>query len=306
MKYGMQLPIQSQSTLYAEEWEKTAGPDELVAVAQAAEAAGCDYVAVCDHIAVPRRLAGAMGTTWYDTTATLGMLAGVTSSTRLMSHISVLPFRHPLVSAKAFATLDHLSKGRVIIGVGAGHVVEEFAQLGVPFEKRGRLLDEAIDALDVALREDFASFSGPTWKFDDAGQTPRPVQQPRPPIWVGGSSPAAIKRAAVRGDGWLPQGTPRKQLPDQIAQLRAHRADAGRTDPIVIGANAEFMYVGTPSWDVGGHTLTGAAEALADSLRTYAEIGVDQIQIRFRSRNVDELCDQLAAFGAEVAPLLPR
>ncbi len=74
----------------------------------------------------------------------------------------------------------------------------------------------------------------------------------------------------------------------------------------MIGANAEFMYVGTPSWDVGGHTLTGAAEALADSLRTYAEIGVDQIQIRFRSRNVDELCDQLAAFGAEVAPLLPR
>lgn len=302
--YGMQLPIQSQSSLYVEEWEKTAGPDELVAIARAAEAAGCMYVAVCDHVAIPRRLAAAMGTTWYDTIATLGMLAGVTTTIRLMSHISVLPFRHPLLSAKAFATLDHLSKGRLIIGVGAGHVVEEFAQLGVPFEQRGKLLDEAIDALDAALSSDFPTFSGPTWSFDDAGQSPRPVQQPRPPIWVGGSSPAAIRRAATRGEGWLPQGTPRAKLPEQITALRSHRDKAGRTDPIVIGANCEFLYVGDPGWDVGKHALTGAAEGIASSLRGYGDLGVDQLQIRFRSRSADELCDQLAAFGAEVAPLL--
>ncbi|MHB8466588.1 MAG: TIGR03619 family F420-dependent LLM class oxidoreductase [Acidimicrobiales bacterium] len=303
--YGMQLPIQSQSALYAEQWERAAGPDELIAIARAADAAGCFYVATCDHVAVPRRLADTMGTTWYDPIATLGLLAGVTTNARLLSHIAVLPFRHPLLWAKAFATLDHLSKGRVIIGVGTGHVVEEFAQLGVPFERRGRLLDEGIDALNALMSEEFATFSGPTWSFDDAGQRPRPVQQPRPPIWVGGSSPAAIRRAAERGDGWVPQGTPRAKLPEQIADLRAWRDKAGRGDePIDIGANCEFLYIGTPGWDIGGHTVTGAAEAIAETLRGYPPMGVNHLQIRFRSRGADELCDQLAAFGAEVAPLL--
>ena len=301
--FGMQLPIQSQSTLYAEPWEATAGPAELVALAQAADRAGFAYVAVCDHIAIPRRLAPAMGTTWYDTTATLGMLAGVTTTTRLMSHIAVLPFRHPLVSAKAFATLEHLSGGRLIIGVGAGHVPEEFAQLGVPFERRGKLLDEAIDALSVALSQDFATFSGPTWSFDDAGQSPRPVQTPRPPIWVGGSSDAAIRRAALKGDGWLPQGTPRAKMPEQIATLRS--LSEHRDAPLDIGANCEFCYVGTPSWDVGKYTLSGKPETIAESLRAYPEMGVTQMQVRFRSRSCDELCDQMAAFGREVAPLLP-
>jgi probable F420-dependent oxidoreductase len=300
LMFGMQLPIQSQSSLYAEAWEKDAGVDALVAVAQAADGAGFTYVAVCDHVAVPRRLANAMGTTWYDTIATLGMLAGVTSQTKLMSHISVLPFRHPLLSAKAFATLDHLSKGRLIIGVGTGHVVEEFAQLGVPFEKRGRLLDEAIDALDVLLSEEFPTFHGETWSFDDAGQTPRPVQKPRPPIWVGGSSPAAIRRAATRGDGWLPQGTPRAKLPEQIATLRSIRGDK----PIVIGCNCEFCYVGTPSWDVGKHTITGSPDAIASSLRAYPEMGVNQLQVRFRSRDAAELCDQMRSFAADVMPLV--
>src|SRR5579883_317356 len=173
-QYGMQLPIQSQSTLYAEEWERTAGPDELIDVARAADDAGFSYVGVCDHIAIPRRLAGAMGTTWYDTVATLGLLAGVTRRTRLLSHIAVLPFRHPLVSAKAFSTLDHLSKGRLIIGCGAGHVPEEFEQLGVDFHRRGALLDEAIDALAIALSDESPVFHGATWSFDDVAQAPRP------------------------------------------------------------------------------------------------------------------------------------
>jgi len=302
--YGIQLPIQSQSSIYAAAWERSAGPDELVAVAQAADRAGYFYVAVCDHVAIPRRLAPAMGTTWYDTIATLGLLAGVTERTRLLSHITVLPFRHPLVSAKAFSTLDHLSKGRVIIGVGAGHVPEEFAQLGIPFERRGALLDEAIDALSVALSDEFASFSGPTWSFDDAGQSPRPVQQPRPPIWVGGSSPAAIRRAARRGDGWLPQGTPRAQMPEQIAALRSLRERDRGGEPIDIGVNCEFCYVGEPGWEVGPGVLSGRPDAIAESLRGYAAMGVNQLQVRFKARSAGELCDQISAFGAEVGPLL--
>lgn len=303
--WGIQLPVQSQSTIYVADWERTAGPDELVAVARAADDAGFSYVGVCDHVAIPRRLAPAMGTTWYDTVATLGLLAGVTRRTRLLSHVAVLAFRHPLVSAKAFATLDHLSKGRLIIGVGAGHVPEELTQLGVPFERRGALLDEAIDAVSAALSEEFAVFSGPTWSFHDAGQSPRPVQRPRPPIWVGGSSSAAIRRAAERGDGWLPQGTPRAQMAEQVALLLRHRRRAREGAPIEIGATCEPCYVGDPGWDVGRRTVSGRPEAIAESLAGWVSIGANQLQVRLMARSSAELCDQIAAFGSEVGPLLP-
>src|SRR5439155_17582486 len=112
--YGMQLPIQAQSTIFVEEWEKTAGAAELAAVARACDDAGFDYVAVCDHVAIPRSKAETMSTTWYDTVATLGFLAGVTTRVRLLSHVFVAAYRHPLQTAKAFATLDALSNGRAI------------------------------------------------------------------------------------------------------------------------------------------------------------------------------------------------
>src|SRR5437762_3526300 len=187
--YGMQLPIQAQSMLFTEEWERTAGPDELVRLAGAADQNGFFYLAVCDHIAIPERMAEAMSTTWYDTVATLAMLAGVTERVRLLAHVAVLAFRHPLQSAKSYATLDHLSKGRLILGAGAGHVEEEFATLGLDFHRRGRLLDEAIDAVAAALTDEFPEHKGGQWQFSGMGVRPRPVQEPRPPIWVGGSSP---------------------------------------------------------------------------------------------------------------------
>lgn len=307
--FGMQLPIQAQSTVFVDDWERAAGPDELARIAQKADDTGFFYVAVCDHVAIPRRLAPAMGTTWYDTIATLGFLAGVTTRVRLMSHVWVAAYRHPLASAKAFSTLDRLSNGRVIVGVGAGHVPEEFTSLGIDFHQRGRLLDEAIDALRVALSEEFPAFSGPTWKADDAGIGPRPVQRPHPPIWVGGSSPAAIRRAATRGDGWLPQGTPRARMPEQIALLRDHRrrvlgAEAAAADPVDIGTICELLYVGTPDWDVGRGVITGEPERLADALRQFGDMGVNHVQIRFKARSCEELLDQMDQFGAGVAPLL--
>ena len=163
-------------------------------------------MAVCDHIAIPEDKAAVMSTEWWDTIATLGWLAGITERTRLLSHIYVPAYRHPMQVAKAFSTLDAVSGGRVIMGVGAGHVEAEFEMLGLPFAERGRLLDESIDALRAAFAEDYPTLPGPEWPLADMGQHPRPVQEDGPPIWVGGSSPAAVRRAAVRGDGWLPQG----------------------------------------------------------------------------------------------------
>ncbi|MEU1133970.1 LLM class F420-dependent oxidoreductase, partial [Streptomyces sp. NPDC005900] len=118
------------------------------------------------------------------------------------------------------------------------------------------------------------------------------------------SSPAAVRRAAIRGDGWLPQGDPRPELPARIARLRRLREEAGIEEPIVVGAITEPLYVGAPSWSVGRRTLHGGPDALAESLRAYAAMGVDQIQVRFRSRSRAELTDQMRAFAADVAPHL--
>ncbi|MGW4978771.1 LLM class F420-dependent oxidoreductase [Streptomyces mirabilis] len=300
----MQLPIQSQSTLYAEAWEADAGPVELVAIARAADRAGFAYVASCDHVAVPRRLAGAMSTIWYDPVATLAYLAGVTERVRLLSHVAVVGLRHPLVTAKQYATLDHLSGGRLILGVGAGHVAEEFEAVGADFARRGAVLDESIDALRAALGADeFPVHHGKLYDFEGLGQRPRPAQE-RVPVWVGGSSPAAVRRAALRGDGWLPQGDPRERLPEQIARLYRIREEAGISAPLVVGAITEPLYVGTPDWHVGRRTVSGSPEAVAESLRAYRAMGVHQIQVRFRARGLSELVDQITAFGADVAPHL--
>ncbi|MFH8289171.1 LLM class F420-dependent oxidoreductase [Streptomyces sp. NPDC018059] len=304
LAYGMQLPVQSQSSLYAEPWEADATPGDLVEIARTADHAGFAYLASCDHVAIPRRLAGAMGTTWYDPVATLSYLAAATENVRLMSHVAIVGLRHPLLTAKQYATLDHLSGGRLILGVGAGHVPEEFEALGVDFARRGPVLDETIDALRAALGPDeYPEHHGERYDFSGLGQRPRPAQR-RVPLWVGGSSPAAIRRAATRADGWLPQGDPRDELPAQIAKLRRLRAQAGIEEPIVIGAITEALYVGEPGRPVGRRTLHGKPEALAESLRAYAAMGVDQIQVRFRSRGRDELTDQMRAFAADVAPHL--
>ncbi|MEU8621261.1 TIGR03619 family F420-dependent LLM class oxidoreductase [Streptomyces sp. NPDC048623] len=302
--YGIQLPVQSQSTLYAESWEAAAGPADLLAVARTADAHGYDYVACCDHVAIPRRLAAAMSTVWYDPVATLAYLAAATERVRLLSHVAVVGLRHPLVTAKAYATLDHLSGGRLVLGVGAGHVREEFEAVGADFAGRGGVLDETIDALRAALGpEEFPEHGGERFAFRDLGQRPRPAQ-PRVPVWVGGSSPAAVRRAALKGDGWLPQGDPRDRLPAQIATLRRLRAEAGIEAPVTVGAITEALYVGEPAWDTGRRTLSGKPQALAESLRAYGAMGVQQIQVRFRSRSRTELTDQMAAFATEVAPHL--
>jgi hypothetical protein len=128
--------------------------------------------------------------------------------------------------------------------------------------------------------------------------------QERVPIWVGGSSPAAIRRAAERGDGWLPQGAPEGGMSAAIARIRRLRDEAGKADePFTIGALSGPLYVGEPSWDIG-RAVTGSPEQVAGFLRVLAGLGVNQMQVAFRSRDAHELFDQIRMFGADVAPLV--
>src|ERR1051325_6813278 len=177
---GLVLPAVAQSRLIAQEWERSAGPTEILRVARACDDHGFFYVAGCDHIAIPRDKAEAMSTTWYDPIATLGFVAAATEHVRLLSYVYVLPYRHPLAAAKAFATLDRLSAGRVLVGVGAGHLEDEFGALGVEFRGRGRLLDEAIELLAASLSDEYPRHTGRRWQIHDLAIAPRPVQTPRP------------------------------------------------------------------------------------------------------------------------------
>jgi probable F420-dependent oxidoreductase len=293
--FTMQLPVQAQSTLIAQPWEPTAGPAELAALARACDANGFYSVSVCDHVAIPRERAPTMTTTWYDTVATLGWLAGFTRKVRLLSHVYVVAYRHPLQTAKAFATLDALSGGRAILGVGAGHVEGEFEALGVPFAQRGRITDEAVVAIRAALADE--------WGAGDVGQQPRPVQAGGPPIWVGGSSGPALRRAGLLGDGWLPQGPPAGGMRTAIATLRQLREAAGREGPFAIGGGVN-LYVGQPSFEVPRWTVTGEPHKLVAAVRDLAALGVNHVAIRIPSRSCEEHIDQIAAFGRDVAPLV--
>lgn len=296
--YGMQLPVQALSLLTSSPWEREgAGPDELLAAAQAADDAGFFYVAVCDHIAIPREKADAMSTTWYHPVATLAWIAGQTRTVRLMTNVLVPAYRHPLETAKAFATLDRLSNGRVILGVGAGHVEGEFDVLGIPFAERGRITDEAVDGIVESWLDEFVG---------DVGLSPRPVQQPRPPVWIGGSSKPALRRVAARGDGWIPQGTPKKLMPESIAYIQEHADQLRPGAKFDIGVITEMIHVGAPTWDVPKYTRAGSPDAIADALNEYGAMGVSHLQVRFAARSIDELRDQMARFGAEVGPLLSR
>jgi len=302
--YGMQMPVTAQSTVFAAPWEASAGTAEIRQVAQACDRAGFFYIAVCDHVAVTRAAAPAMSTIWYDVIATLGFLAAATERVRLMSYVYVAPYRHPLQTAKAFATLDALSGGRVILGVGAGHLQGEFEALGVDFQRRGKLLEESIVAIKAAFASEYPEHQGQQWSFRDLGQRPRPRQAPRPPIWVGGSTPAALRRAALHGDGWLPQGIPQMGMEKAIAFLHELRATSRGGAPIEIGMTTPWIYLGKPPFAVGDNDLTGSADAIAAQLLTRKQLGANHLGLRFRSRSCAELVEQIEAFGAEVGPLL--
>jgi probable F420-dependent oxidoreductase len=241
MRFTIGLPTDDVS--HASEFVTGAA---IMECAAAAEAAGFDACFVTDHPAPDSKWLAGGGHHALDPFVALSFAAAATSRLRVQTHILVLPYRNPLLTAKSVLSLDVLSGGRVILGVASGYLKPEFAALGVDFDERNELTDEAIDVMRRVWTEDAVVAEGRHFRTRGTTMLPHPPQLPHPPIWIGGNSTAAIRRAVERGQGWVPFPNPggltsRVRTPElsnvsELARrmqiLRDHAAAIGRTDPI--------------------------------------------------------------------------
>jgi probable F420-dependent oxidoreductase len=243
MRFTIGLP-----TDHVDRAEEFVTGDAVMECARTAEAAGFDACFVTDHPAPDIKWLAGGGHHALDPFVALSFAAAATTRLRVQTHILVLPYRNPLLTAKAVLSLDVLSAGRVILGVAPGYLKPEFAALGVDFDERNELTDEAIDVMRRIWTEGEIEIVGRNFRTRGTTMRPRSVQRPHPPIWIGGNSTAAIRRAAERGEGWVPfpnpaGGTPGVRTPplsnlDELARrvqiLRDHADTIGRTEPIDI------------------------------------------------------------------------
>ena len=317
MKYGYTLPARGP----------LATPGTLGMIARKGEELGYDALFTGDHILVPKSIAspypyteggeypgGPSGEAMEQLTL-LAFLAGQTSRIRLVTSVIIVPYRNPLLAAKAMATLDMLSGGRLVVGVGAGWMREEFEALGVPpFEERGAVTDEYIRAFKELWTSDDPHFEGKYVSFDDIHFLPKPAQRPHPPIWVGGESRPALRRTAELADGWyplgsnptFPMGTP-EQLAAGMERLASYARRFGR-DPSeieIIYRTHQFELTDSP---VGGDRLpfVGNAEQVAGDIRRYQDMGVGSLVLDFlrQTEDLDVMLGRMERFSKEVWALV--
>jgi len=310
---GCTLPAQSVAS----------EPAALAGLAQAAEDLGYDSLWLPDHVVIPERIASSYPYSpdgrfptpatqpYLEPLAGLTYLSGVTKRVRLGTHVLILPYRHPLLTAKMVATLDIVSGGRVDLGIGVGWMREEFLALGLEervFTRRGTATDEQLRILKTVWTEDVASFEGEFYRFDRLGALPHPLQKPYPPIWVGGHSPAALRRTARYGDGWLPiGGRPPADLPPEAikagwATIQAEAERVGR-DPTKLQLCFSTSVNFGPA-DVPRRPFSGSPEQIIADFDSYRQVGVDSFLVGFGARPLAEYEQRLRQFAAEVRPAL--
>lgn len=289
-----------------------ATPEGIVETACKAEALGFDAVLLNDHVIVdgsPRALPS-WGNT-YDPLIALSYIAARTTRIRLGTSVLIMPYRNPIATAKMMATLDRMSNGRLIAGVGVGWCEPEFAALGVPFHERGARTTEYLRLWQACWGPDPVSFDGQFFRFRDMYTKPKPVQQPYPPIWIGGASHAALRRAAAFAQVWQP-------TPMALADLRPcqeYLADAcahiGRSDvPVTrMSFRVNFSAI-TGSRTPEGQRPTGQgtpAQVAEDMCRFRREAGLEAFQINFNGcHSLAQLLDSMTLFVEEVQPLVER
>jgi len=233
MRFGLVTPIVTRHPANDASWTEDAGPAELLEIAAAADRLGFHHLTCSEHVAIPAHVAPVRGARYYDPLATFGFLAARTTQIRLVTHVLVLGYHHPLEIAKRYGTLDRLSGGRLVLGVGVGTLAEEFALLDVPFADRGARYEDALRALRAAFGRRAPSYAGTHYRFADVLVDPCGVQ-PDVPIWLGGRTARSLRRALAFGDGWGPFGLGLEQLGALLAKARGSHEWRERTRPFAL------------------------------------------------------------------------
>ena len=271
-----------------------------------AEQLGYDSVWVSDHVVVPNANIVNFGETIFDPLVTLGVLAGATSRVRLGTTVLIVPYRNAVVTAKMVSSLDALSGGRVVLGIGAGWVAAESAMLGVSFVERGPMTDEYLEAMQELWTSKAPSFAGKYTQFSGLTFEPKPVQKPHPPIWVGGHSRAALRRTVAFGAAWHPINRPPEELRAGRAELGRLAQAAGRaTAPaITLRNDVRVLRPGqaVPTSAHAGRVMAGEPSALIDQIGEIAGCGVEYLVLEFLSEDGRVLDEQMDAFASEVRP----
>lgn len=297
-------------------------PKDLARIVQGGEQMGYDYCTISDHIAIPRDMEkkypysdtgefpGRAGGDRHEQLTCVAFVAAKTEKLRLVTSVTVVPHRPPMLTAKVIATIDNLSEGRFTWGIGVGWCREEFEAIGTePFAERGAVTDETITACRALWSDDNPSFAGKYAQFSNIFFQPRPVQ-PRIPVWVGGESGPAMRRTARLGDAWYPIGTnPQNRLDTLqrfeggIERLRKMTRDAGRPESAV-GLSYRFSQMGAAipeRADNGDRRLgSGNAAAIAADLRALRDLGVGAVDFSFGGNTADAVLAEMRRFRDDV------
>jgi probable F420-dependent oxidoreductase len=290
MELGILTPVVTLVAGAHARWERDGTIEDVARIAQAAERLGYDHLTCSEHVAVPEADVEVRGGRYWDPLATFGFLAARTARIRFATNVLVLGYHHPLALAKRYGTLDRVSGGRLVLGLGVGTLEEEFRLLGAPFDDRGPRADDALRALRAGLSSAVPSYDGPFFSFSGLVVDPQPVQ-PRVPFWIGGRTLRSLRRAVELGDGWCPfwlRPEKAKAFLDRAADTEAW---AARSAPL------EVVLQNQRPVDPSG--APGEAVAVARELE---DAGATMLSLRLVHHSVEHFIEQLEAMARLVAP----
>ena len=305
MKFLIKIPGLINMPSTAEPWHDQLTHEGIVRIAQKADDLGYDAITVPDHVIAVKEELGYYGPRWPDSISTVAFLMGATKRIGVQHSVLVLPYYNPLICAKAFATMDFLSGGRVTLAVGVGHVERESTILNVPYSERGPMTDEYLRVIKELWTSDNPTFQGRFVQFEDIVFEPKPVQKPHPPILIGGNSRRAVRRAAELGDGWIPYMLTPDEIRDRMNYLREQPDYQSRTRPFDISLPVTPYRKEEPGYrQQEDTTLPQTKEALIDAIGNTRELGATMVTASFimQPASMDEHLEQMEWFAQEVMP----